>query len=138
MKTTNQISVFLENHPGYLNEIVSVLAKENIDLRALNIAETSDYGLLRLIADDPDKAAEVLSSHGFLYTLSPVGVVWVPDKPGGLSAVLSAIAGANIDIEYMYSCFSKESGKADMIFRVNNLDELDNALQNFQQEDEVK
>lgn len=134
MKTTSQISVFLENHAGCLSEIVSVLAKDNIDLRALNIAETSDYGLLRLIVDDPKRASKVLSEHGFLYTTSPVAVVWVPDVPGGLSTVLETIADANIDIEYMYSSFGKEDGKADMIFRVSDLDELDKALHSYKQE----
>ena len=116
--TIHQISVFLENRAGQLAEITGVLAKKGIDLRAINIAETSDYGVLRLIADKPQEAASVLLEHGFILSMTPVVAVSVPDRPGGLAAVLRVFAEANIDVEYMYSVFGQIEGRAHMIFRV--------------------
>ena len=118
--TIHQISVFLENRAGQLAEITSVLARHNIDLRAINIAETTDYGVLRLIADKPQEAASVLLEQGFILSMTPVTVVAVPDQPGGLAPVLKLLAEANIDIEYMYSLFTHTDGKAYMVFRVSD------------------
>ena len=126
--TIHQISVFLENRAGQLAEITSVLAQHQIDLRAINIAETSDYGVLRLIADKAQEAATVLLEHGFVVSMTPVLAVSVPDRPGGLAQVLEVLARENVDVEYMYSLFGQADGRAQMIFRVADADRLDAVL----------
>ena len=122
--TIHQISVFLENRAGQLAEITGVLAKKGIDLRAINIAETSDYGVLRLIADKPQEAATTLLEHGFILSMTPVVAVSVPDSPGGLAKVLDVLAKENIDVEYMYSVFGQVDGLAHMVFRVADTEKL--------------
>ena len=122
--TIHQISVFLENRAGQLAEITSILSEHQIDLRALNIAETSDYGVLRLIVSDAQKASSVLLEHGFILTMTPVTAVAVPDRPGGLSELLRVLSEAQIDIEYMYSVFGQKNGLAYMIFRVADVQRL--------------
>ncbi len=122
--TIHQISVFLENRAGQLAEITGVLAQKGIDLRAINIAETSDYGVLRLIADNPQAAATTLLEQGFILSMTPVVAVSVPDQPGGLAKVLDVLAKENIDVEYMYSVFGQVNGLAHMVFRVADTDKL--------------
>ena len=114
----HQISVFLENRTGQLAEITRLLADNQIDLRAISIAETADYGILRMIVDDAQKATAILMQHGYLLTMTPVQVVAVPDQPGGIAPVLAALAEGAIDIEYMYSLFTHIEGKAYIVFRV--------------------
>ena len=114
----NQISVFLENRTGQLAEITHLLADNGIDLRAISIAETADYGILRIIADDAERAASILLTHGNILTMTPVMVVGVPDEPSSLSKLLAVIAEGEIGIEYMYSLFTHANGKAYMVFRV--------------------
>ena len=126
--TIHQISVFLENRAGQLAEITGVLAQKGIDLRAINIAETSDYGVLRLIADNPQAAATTLLEQGFILSMTPVVAVSVPDQPGGLAKVLDVLAKENIDVEYMYSVFGQVDGRAHMIFRVADVEKLDAVL----------
>jgi len=116
----HQISVFLENRAGQLAEITKVLADHGIDLRAISIAETADYGVLRMIVDNAEKATGVLLTNGYILSMTPVLVVGVPDQPGGLAPVLSVMAEGNIDIEYMYSLFTPEVGKAYMVFRISD------------------
>ena len=115
-----QISVFLENREGQLAAITRILADNQIDLRAISIAETSDYGVLRLIVDDAQKATDILLGHGYILSMTPVCVVEVPDAVGGLAPVLELLAQAHIDIEYMYSLFTHKDGKAYMVFRVDD------------------
>lgn len=122
--TIHQISVFLENRAGQLAEITGILAQKGIDLRAINIAETSDYGVLRLIADKPQEAATTLLEHGFILSMTPVVAVSVPDVPGGLAKVLDVLAKENIDVEYMYSVFGQVNGLAHMVFRVGDTEKL--------------
>ncbi len=126
--TIHQISVFLENRAGQLSEITSILSEHHIDLRAISIAETADYGVLRLIADKPQEASNVLLEHGFILSMTPVVAVAVPDQPGGLARVLSVLSRAQIDIEYMYSVFGQVQGQAYMIFRVKDEDLLRGVL----------
>ena len=114
----HQISVFLENRIGQLAEITRLLAEAGIDIRALSIAETADYGILRMIVDDAQKATSILMQHGYLMSMTPVLVVAVPDQPGGIAPVLATLAEGNIDIEYMYSLFTHIEGKAYIVFRV--------------------
>ena len=116
----NQISVFLENRTGGLSEITRLLAESGINLRAISIAEAADYGVLRLIADDSERATSVLLAGGHILSMTPVTVVAVPDKPAGLSEVLALLADGNINIAYMYSLFTHQDGKAYMVFRVED------------------
>lgn len=118
--SVHQISVFLENRAGQLAEITADVANAGIDLRAISIAETMDYGVLRMIVDDAEKATSILLSHGYILSMTPVVVVAVPDSPGGLAPVLKVLADGNIDIEYMYSLFTHKEGKAYMVFRVSD------------------
>lgn len=118
--TIHQISVFLENRAGQLAEITKILAENGIDMRAISIAETADYGVLRLIVDRPQKTTSILLENGFILSMTPVTVVTVPDQPGGLAPVLQLVAEGNIDIEYMYSLFTHTDGKAYMVFRVSD------------------
>lgn len=118
--SVHQISVFLENRAGQLAEITKVLADNGIDLRAISIAETADYGVLRMIVDNAEKTTGILLANGYILSMTPVLVVGVPDQPGGLAPVLSIMAEGNIDIEYMYSLFTPEVGKAYMVFRISD------------------
>ena len=113
-----QISVFLENRAGQFAEITTILADNGIDLRAISIAETADYGILRMIVDDAQNTTSILMQHGYLLTMTPVLVVAVPDQPGGIAQILATLAEGNIDIEYMYSLFTHIEGKAYIVFRV--------------------
>ena len=114
----HQISIFLENRAGQLAQVTRVLADNSIDMRAISIAETSEYGVLRLIVDDAEKATAVLLENGYILSMTPVTVVAVPDQPGGLVPVLEALAEGDLDIEYMYSLFTHREGKAYMVFRI--------------------
>ena len=114
----HQISVFLENRTGQFAEITAILAENGIDLRAISIAETADYGILRLIVDDAQKATAILNRHGYLLSMTPVLVIAVPDRPGGFAPVLATLAEGNIGIEYMYSLFTHIESKAYIVFRV--------------------
>lgn len=118
MSVIHQISIFLENRAGSLSEITRILAESGVNLRALSIAETSDYGVLRIIADDTEKATNILLEKGCILSKTPVFVVAVPDEPAGLSKVLELLAEKNVDIEYMYSLFTHQNGKAFMVFRL--------------------
>ena len=122
--TIHQISVFLENRAGQLADITAVLAENGINLRAIHIAETSDYGVLRIIVDRPQQAAAILLEHGFILSMTPVLAVVVPDVPGSLSKVLAVLAQEGIDVEYMYSVFGLVSDRACMIFRVADFKRL--------------
>lgn len=115
-----QISVFLENRSGQLVGITEMLTKNNINIRAINIAETNDYGILRLVVDDSEKAYTVLENNGFIVKKAEIVAAAVPDRVGGLNRLLTAIAGHNIDIDYMYSIFGKSDGLAYMIFKVTD------------------
>lgn len=123
-----QISVFLENRAGQLADITSVLAASGTDLRAVNIAETADYGVVRLVADDVRRAAMALSEADYVLSLTPVVAVEVPDRPGGLSSVLCFLADKNVSVEYMYSMLQQERGTAFMVFRVAKPEELEALL----------
>ena len=116
----HQISVFLENRTGQLAEITRLLADAGIDLRALSIAETADYGLARMIVDDSHKASSILLQHGDILSMTPVWAVEVPDRPAGLSEVLNVLAEAHVDVEYMYSLFTHKEGNAYMVMRVSD------------------
>ena len=112
-----QISVFLENRAGQFAEITHILAENGVDLRAISIAETTDYGVLRMIVDNAEKTTSILMQHGYLMSMTPVTVIAVDDEPGGIAPVLAKLADGNVDIEYMYSLFTHTEGKAYIVFR---------------------
>ena len=116
----HQISVFLENRAGQLAQITQLLAQNQVNLRAISIAETSDYGLARMIVDDAHKASAILLEHGDILSMNPVWAVEVPDQPAGLSDLLSVLADNKIDVEYMYSLFTNKDGHAYMVLRIND------------------
>ena len=116
----HQISVFLENRTGQLAEITQLLADNEIDIRAISIAETADYGLARMIVSDAKKASSVLLEHGDILSMTPVWAVEVPDKPGGLAEVLGFLAETGVDVEYMYSLFTHREGHAYMVLRISD------------------
>ena len=124
-----QISVFLENKAGRLAEVTKVLGEAKVNIRALSLADTTDFGILRLIVDQYDKAREVLKQHGFTVGKTEVVAVEVPDRPGGLAWVLQILSESDINVEYMYA-FVQHSGKnAVIIFRFDNLDDAIQLLQ---------
>ena len=104
----DQLSIFLENETGGLADVVDVLARAQVDLRALSLADETDFGILRLIVNDPDRAATALKDAGFTVRVTPVVAVEIPDRPGGLAAVLNALRG--VAVEYMYA-FVRKSGE---------------------------
>ena len=116
----HQISIFLENRAGQLAQVTRVLADNAIDMRAISIAETSDYGVLRMIVDDAQKATDVLLENGYILSKTPVTAVAVPDAVGGLVPVLETLAEGSIDVEYRYSLFTHREGTAYMVFRVSD------------------
>ena len=124
----HQISVFLENRAGQLAEITRLLAENHINLRAISIAETADYGLARMIVDDAPKASNILLQHGDILSITPVWAVEVPDQPAGLADLLAVLAENHIDVEYMYSLFAHRDGYAYMILRVSDEEKLTAAL----------
>ena len=119
--TVNQISVFLENKPGTLTAMTGLLAENHIDMRALSLAETNDFGIVRLIVDDVYKATTVLKDGGFIHQLTPVLAVLIPDEPGGLHKVLEVLREAEVNVEYMYAFLGGgDVNHAYMIFRVED------------------
>jgi len=116
----HQISVFLENRAGQLAEITSLLARAHVDIRAISIAESTDYGLARMIVDDSYKASAILLEHGDILSMTPVWAVEVPDRPSGLADLLAVLAEAHVDVEYMYSLFTKKEGHAYMVMRISD------------------
>lgn len=114
-----QISVFLENKPGALYAMTGVLAQNNIDMRALSLAETKDFGIVRIIVDHVYQATTVLKDAGYVHSVTPVLGVAIPDTPGGLNKVLQVLTDAQVNVEYMYAFLGgKDTEHAYMIFRV--------------------
>lgn len=127
--SVKQISVFLENKPGMLFNMTTVLAQNNIDMRALSLAETNDFGIVRIIVDDVYAATTVLKDAGFVHSVTPVLGVAIPDEPGGLAWVLQALEEAQVNVEYMYAFLGGKSvDHAYMIFRVQDNKAAANAL----------
>jgi hypothetical protein len=116
-----QISIFLENTGGRIAEATSILAQAGINIRAMSLADTTDFGVLRLIVSDVDKAEKALKDQGFTVGKTNVVAVQVEDKPGGLNAILQILAKAEINVEYIYALL-KEGRNAVMIFRFDNTD----------------
>ena len=127
--SVKQISVFLENRAGTLHEMTKALAEADIDLRGLSLAETSDFGIVRLIVDDVLGTVSTLKDAGFVASMTDVLAVEVPNVPGGLNKVLEILDGTGVNIEYMYAILgNKSSQTAYMIFRVDDNDKSAEAL----------
>lgn len=125
-----QISVFLENRPGTLVELTKVLAEHDLDMRAFSLAESSDFGIARIIVDDVYAATTVLKDAGFIHSVTPVAAVAIPDVPGGLSEVLAALSESGINVEYMYAFLGgKTANSAYMIFRTADVNKTCAVLQ---------
>ena len=124
-----QISVFVENKPGALYALTAVLAQGQIDMRALSLAETKDFGIVRLIVNDLYKATTLLKDAGYVHSLTPVVGVAIPDVPGGLNRVLQVLTDAKVNVEYMYAFLGgKDVDHAYMIFRVADNKAAETAL----------
>ncbi|MBQ6974938.1 MAG: ACT domain-containing protein [Selenomonadaceae bacterium] len=116
--SVNQVSVFLENKPGTLNKMTEVLAKSEINIRALSLADTNDFGIVRMIVNDVIAATNVLQDANFVATFTPVLIYTVSDKTGGLNELLKIFTESKVNIEYMYAFAGKK--RAYMIFRVSD------------------
>lgn len=112
-----QISIFLENKPGSLEHATRILKEANINIRTLSLAETSDFGILRLIVNDVEKANKVLNDNGFRVSKTAVVAVEVPDRPGGLHSIMEVLARESINVEYLYAFVEKSGENAVIIFR---------------------
>jgi hypothetical protein len=121
-----QISVFLENKSGRLAEVTNILSASGVNIRALSLADTADFGILRLIVNQTDKAKEVLKKNGFTVGKTEVIALEVPDRPGGLAGILKILEGGSINVEYMYAFVQRSGDNAIIIFR---FDEIDKAIE---------
>lgn len=118
--SVKQISVFIENKPGKLAEATRYIAGKGINLRAMSIADTRDFGILRIICDDPERSAEILREGGYVTNVTEVLAVGIKDAPGSLASILEIIAGAGASVEYTYAFLGTRMAGAFMIFRVDD------------------
>ena len=123
-----QISVFIENAKGKLASVTNLLAQNNIDLRALSIADTTDYGILRIIVEDPISTNNLLLENGYLTKINDVVGVKIQDKPGNFAKIINVLTDNNIDVEYTYAFTSNTQGQAYIVFRVNDNEHALSAL----------
>lgn len=124
-----QISIFLENRSGRLAGVLRAVANSGVNIRALSLADTSDFGILRLIVDDVDRCVNGLRDTGHTVSLTEVLAVEIPDQPGGLAGVLEKLSAANLNVEYMYAFVCRATEKAMVVFRFEAIDEAIGALQ---------
>jgi hypothetical protein len=124
-----QISIFAENKPGHIAAPCRLLAEKGIDIRALSVADTQQFGILRIIVSDPQQATAVLQTAGYVVKTTEVLAVEVEDRPGGLSKILTAFDQTTINIEYMYAFPFGQGERAVLIFRFNDPDGAAAALQ---------
>jgi hypothetical protein len=120
-----QISVFLENKPGSLADVTRILGEAGVNIRALSLADTKDFGILRLIVNDTEKAKQILGQKGFTVRKTEVVAVEVPDRPGGLADMLKSLSDSGINVEYLYAFVQQSGTNAIIIFR---FDETDRAI----------
>jgi len=124
-----QISIFLENKPGALESVMRLLKDADINIRSLSLADTSDFGILRLIVNDANKALRVLNDNGLRVSRTNVVAVEVPDRPGGLHSILAVLTQHGINVEYLYAFIEKSGENAVIIFRFDSPDEAISILQ---------
>ena len=130
MKTISQVSIFIENTKGRLANVCELLGDNNINIKALTIAETPEFGILRVVLNDTEKAKKVLKENGFIAKIAPVVAVEVSDTPGGLAKALKVLADNDINLEYMYGFVEKASEKALMVLKFDNVEKAIEILQN--------
>jgi hypothetical protein len=123
-----QISVFLENRKGRLYDVCSLLGKKNINIRALNVAETESFGILRIVVNKPEVAMDAFKEAGIVARLTDVVAVEVEDTPGGLANILKVLSDEDVNIEYMYGFVEKSSDKALMVFRFDDVEKAAEVL----------
>lgn len=126
--TVKQISVFVENKPGQLAEFTKLLKQNNIDMRALSIAETPDFGILRVIVDDSYKTACVLKEADYIFSITPVLAVAIADEAGGLDKILNILADGGINLDYTYAFITRQKDVAYMVFRVDDNEKAKDVL----------
>jgi len=124
-----QITVFLENRSGRLADVAALLADAGVNIRATALADAADFGILRLIVNDTEKANQVLKTHGFAVSKTHVVAVAVPDQPGGLAQILAAIKSAQLNVEYMYAFVHRRAVDATILFRFDDIDRAVESLQ---------
>ena len=125
-----QLSIFAENRPGRLNNITHLLAVNGINIRAMSVADTKDFGILRLIVNDADKAVAALKEGGCAVTVSKVLAIQIEDKPGGLAGAMQVLYDNNVSVEYMYSAFvSEKNSEAYLILRADSNEAAEQALE---------
>ncbi|UCG79314.1 MAG: ACT domain-containing protein [Nitrospirota bacterium] len=124
-----QISIFLENKSGRLADVTDILAKNDINIRALSLADTADFGILRIIVNDTEKAKKVLRDGGFTVGKNEVVAIKVPDRPGGMAGILKVLSDESVNVEYMYAFVQKGAENAIIIFRFDEIDKAISALQ---------
>ena len=124
----DQLSVFLENKPGMLCDMTGILAENEIDISAISLADTSGFGIVRLIVDDPQKAKDILGCAGIVGKLTPVSALAMNDSPGSLSGILQLLADEKINVEYMYACVSPRSGQALMVMQTDDIAKTERVL----------
>lgn len=115
-----QLSIFLENSKGRLAEVLTILSELGVNLRALSLADTKDYGVLRIIVDDPENVASQLKERNCVVALTPIWILKVPDRSGGLAGVLNQLVQEGVIIEYMYAFVEKANEQAQVVLRVRD------------------
>lgn len=123
-----QISIFIENKPGRLSTVTKLLGENGIDIRALSVADTRDFGILRIIVNKPDAACEILKKADYTVSITNVIAIGIKDEPGGLAEIMEALYAANVSVEYMYAFISKSENQAYVILRVDSNDRAINAM----------
>jgi len=126
-----QLSVFLENTKGRLAEVLNLLAEFNVNIRALSLADTKDYGALRVIVENPEEVAEKLKDRNCVVKLTPVWVLRVPDRPGGLAEVLNKLVSEGVIVEYMYAFVERENEQAQVVMRVRDTELMQKAVKKY-------
>lgn len=124
-----QISIFIENKEGRIKKAIDTLAQQNINIRALSIADTTKYGILRLIVSDNKKAIAALEDNGFVVRENEVIIIAVPDEPNGLNSTLAVFDEKGINLEYLYAFVSSKTDEAIVVMRLENMDQAIEALQ---------
>lgn len=127
-EAAQQLSIFVENKSGELVHILKFLGENGINIRAISLADTSDFGILRILVSDPEKAAGLLKDQGFTVGRSLVVAVEVEDKPGSLAAILELLSAHAINVEYLYACARRENNQAVLIFRLDKTDDATRLL----------
>ena len=123
-----QVSIFVENKEGKIADVLNILAKENINISALSLADTTNFGILRLIVDDPKKAKNILQMEDMIVKINEILAVGINDEPGGLAKVLSILAKANVQIEYMYAFTGHNKEYATVVFKTNDIEKAYDCL----------